>query len=140
MLCKQQPYSVSLEKLKGGTILKKTTVVFLCMLISSFLPFLTITAAANSGKEQVKIEDVTVSGTRGNYLVEGKATTTGTIFYSVEDGHNEFIANQKLQVSNNQFSLQIHIEEKDLPTNGTIIIFFSEEGREPYSVVLETFS
>lgn len=119
--------------------MKKTTVVFLCMLISSFLPFLTITAA-NSGKEQVKIEDVTVSGTRGNYLVEGKATTTGTIFYSVEDGHNEFIANQKLQVSNKQFSLKIHLEEKDLPTNGTIILFFSEEGKEPYSLVLETFS
>lgn len=111
--------------------MKKTTVVFLCMLISSFLPFLTITAAANSGKEQVKIEDVTVSGTRGNYLVEGKATTTGTIFYSVEDGHNEFIANQKLQVSNNQFSLQIHIEEKDLPTNGTIIIFFLKREEIP---------
>lgn len=139
MLCKQQPYSVSLEKLKGGTILKKATVVFLCMLISSFLPFLTITAA-NSGKEQVKIEDVTVSGTKGNYLVKGKAITTGTIFYSVEDGHNEFIVNQKLQVSKKQFSLKIHLEEKDLPTNGTIILFFSEEGKEPYSVVLETFS
>lgn len=110
------------------------------LISSSFLPFLTITAAANSGKEQVKIEDVSVSGTKGNYLVKGKATTTGIIFYSVEDGHNEFIANQKLQVKNNQFLLQIHLDKDDLPANGTIILFFSEEGKEPYSVILESFS
>ncbi|EOR21978.1 hypothetical protein KGR20_02540 [Cytobacillus oceanisediminis] len=118
--------------------MKKITAIILCLFIS--MPFLSIAASANSTKEQVKLQDVTVSGTNGNYVVKGKATTAGTIFYSVEDGHNELLTKQKLQINNNRFLLQIHLNKKDLPTNGTVILYFSEEGKEPYSVVLETFS
>ncbi|SLK41419.1 Uncharacterised protein [Mycobacteroides abscessus subsp. abscessus] len=119
--------------------MKKIMAVVLCVIISGFIPYMS-TASANSTKEQVKVQDISVSGSSGNYIVKGMISEGTDVYYTVEDGHNELIAKRKISLSNQKFSLEIHLNKKDLPTNGTIILYFSEEGKEPYSVVLETFS
>lgn len=113
--------------------------VVLCLIISGFIPYIS-TASANSNKEQVKLEDISVSGTNGKYVVKGTVSTKTALYYTVEDGHNELIAKKRVPLSNNNFMLHIHVNKKDLPTNGTVILYFSEKGKEPYPVVLETFS
>lgn len=119
--------------------LKKIMMVVLCVIINGFIPYMS-TASANSNKEQVKVQDLSVSGTNGNYVVKGMISEAKDTYYTVEDGHNELIPKKKVPLSNHKFLLEIHLNKKDLPTNGTVILYFSEEGKEPYSVVLETFS
>jgi len=119
--------------------LKKIIAVVLCFIISGFIPYIS-TASANSNKEQVKLQDLSVSGTNGNYVIKGTVSTKNAVYYTVEDGHHELIAKKKVPLSNNKFLLHIHVNVKALPTNGTVILYFSEEGKEPYPVVLETFS
>ena len=120
--------------------MKKITAIVIFCFIGGYIPFMTITAAANSIKEQVKIQDVSVSGTKGSYLIKGMAFSEDTIYYTVEDGHNELITKKTLPVKNHTFSLKLQLDEKNLPINGTLTLYFSEEGKEPYSIVLETFS
>lgn len=120
--------------------LKKIMAVVLCVIISGFIPYISTAASANSNKEQVTVQNLSVSGTKGNYVVKGIFAEGKDVYYTVEDGHNELIPKKKLPLSNHKFSLEIHLNKEELPKNGTIILYFSVEGKEPYSVVLETFS
>ncbi|WP_400246465.1 hypothetical protein AB3U99_06430 [Niallia sp. JL1B1071] len=119
--------------------MKKIMTVVLCVIISGFIPYMS-TVSANSNKEQVTIQDLSVNGTNGNYVIKGIIPEGKEVYYTVEDGHNELIAKKKVPLSNHKFLLEIHLNKKELPANGTVILYFSEEGKEPYSVVLETFS
>lgn len=119
--------------------LKKIMTVALCVIISMFIPYIS-TVSANFNKEQVTLQELSVSGTNGNYVVKGIISEGKDVYYTVEDGHNELISKTKVPLSNHKFQLDIHINKQDLPRNGTVILYFSEEGKAPYSVVLETFS
>jgi hypothetical protein len=120
--------------------LQKILAVVLCVIISGFTPYMS-TASANSNKEKVDLSNLSVNGANGNYLVKGMISgSEDDVYYTVEDGHNELIAKKKVPLTNHKFMLEIHLNKKDLPTNGTVILYFSEEGKEPYPVVLETFS
>ncbi|WP_048719074.1 MULTISPECIES: hypothetical protein [unclassified Bacillus (in: firmicutes)] len=118
--------------------MQKILAVVLCVLISGFIPYMS-TASANY-KEKVNLSNLSVNGTNGNYLVKGMIFGSEDVYYTVEDGHNELIAKKKVPLTDHKFMLEIHLDKKDLPTNGTVILYFSEDGKEPYPVVLETFS
>ncbi|CAI9386571.1 MULTISPECIES: hypothetical protein [Bacillaceae] len=119
--------------------MQKILAVVLCVLISGFIPYMSI-VSANSNKEKVNLSNLSVNGTNGNYLVKGMIFGSEDVYYTVEDGHNELIAKKKVPLTDHKFMLEIHLDKKDLPTNGTVILYFSEDGKEPYPVVLETFS
>lgn len=100
--------------------------------------------------ENLVFRDIAVSGKRGVYTVTGQANVTkGEFFYTVEDGHNEFISETLVKVSTNypnwiSFELDISIPVEKMPENGTLILNLyekSESGQilESLPVVLETF-
>jgi len=130
------PYLDSLEKNKGDIPLKKgLAVILVCIFINLMggLP--------EKAMEQTEwIQQISVSGEKGMYEVKGKVSSEYPIFYTVEDGHQEFISNQNLKVVNGNFTVQVHLDKKQLPVNGTVMIYFMSANKETISVVLEVFS
>ncbi len=92
----------------------------------------------------LQFQDVKVSGTNGDYLVTGTAKGKyGPVYYTVEDGHVEFIKEKQVQLQEDgTFQLNIHIPREKLPHNATLILYLYEKNKkgeknQPYPVVLE---
>lgn len=92
--------------------------------------------------------DVKVQGNNGNYQVSGEVESEkGTFYYSVEDGHEVFIQETKIQTKKLSsglvtFHIDIQIPESKLPANGTVILYLYERSSDnlitnSYPVVLE---
>ncbi|QED47200.1 hypothetical protein [Cytobacillus dafuensis] len=59
----------------------------------------------------------------------------GEFFYVVEDGHDELIPATKKKVEPSfpnwsKFEMEVHIPNKKLPNNGTVILYFFEVNNE----------
>ncbi|MCQ6274344.1 intracellular proteinase inhibitor [Bacillus sp. V3B] len=96
-------------------------------------------------------KDIVASGKKGVYLVTGQVNLEkDEFFYTVEDGHNEYISETPVKVSSNgptgnSFELAVTIPAEKLPQNGTLILNLYEKSKSGqilnnFPVVLETFN
>jgi hypothetical protein len=81
-------------------------------------------------------------GYMGNYVITGEAR--GSFYYSVEDGHVQFIREKKVDLKGNAekwhpFKIMINIPRTALPENGSVIVTLYKHGGDTYPVVLEQF-
>lgn len=101
-------------------------------------------------KEESAFKNIIVDGGSGNYKVRGDAHIGKDYFYySVEDGHTQFINESKVQTGKAfgnayPFVITISIPKEKLPKNGTLIMNLftkSEKGenQQSHPVVLEVF-
>ncbi|XJZ28156.1 hypothetical protein ACF5W4_04985 [Bacillota bacterium Lsc_1132] len=106
--------------------------------------------AASAGKnssEKLQIRHVRVQGSGGRYTVTGKAK--GNYFYTVEDGHNVLVPEKILlkkvdKLKWTPFKVKIILAKKQLPPNGTIVLYAYERDSQGkmvrgYSILLEKF-
>ena len=96
-------------------------------------------------KENPIFQHVKAEGKNGHYLVTGEAKSS-KFYYSVEDGHNEYVEEKQLTVTENNpsFQLEIQIPVEKLPNKGSLILFLYERIKEnkminSYPVILERF-
>ncbi len=102
-------------------------------------------------EENTAFRKLMVSGTNGTYIVTGESNTKqDSFYYTVEDGHVEIIKerNMALKGGNQEwepFKLDIHLPEKKLPVNGTLMLNLYERNSggdiiHLYPLVLERFN
>ncbi|WP_019153280.1 hypothetical protein [Robertmurraya massiliosenegalensis] len=112
-----------------------------------FIPFLVnfVSGDVQEASEKSIFQNVQVKGEGGSYTVTGEANTKeGQIFYTVEDGHYQYITETVLSLSKKsaQFQINIKLPPEKLPENATLILHLYEKddnGRilHSYPVVLE---
>lgn len=81
-------------------------------------------------------------GYMGNYVITGEAK--GSFYYSVEDGHVQFIREKKVNIKGDgakwhPFKITINIPRTALPDNGSVIVTLYKHGASTYPVVLDQF-
>lgn len=86
-------------------------------------------------------------GYMGNYVITGEAR--GSFYYSVEDGHVQFIREKKVNVKGSEakwhpFKIMINIPRTALPDNGSVIVTLYKHGAKRtttdiHPIVLEQF-
>ncbi|TKC20100.1 intracellular proteinase inhibitor [Robertmurraya kyonggiensis] len=98
--------------------------------------------------EQTVFKNVLVDGEKGEYLVEGEAhTEAGAFFYTVEDGHYQYVDETKINLSDKSpspFKIAVKIPADQLPYNATLILNLYERDKDNqivhnYPVILEEF-
>lgn len=100
--------------------------------------------------ENPVFKGIKTDGQSGSYKISGEARpTSGKFFYTIEDGHNQLIAETKvIQQSKypnwHPFSLKVAIPENKLPQNGSLILTLYERSKDgkiihTYPVLLERF-
>lgn len=103
------------------------------MMTHSFIGYKQLEEAAMENNAFRKIE---VSGGKGTYTVTGEArSSSGELFYLVEDGHIEFISEKKLAAKGkfpswSTIKLDINIPEEKFPESGTIVLYLYERNNE----------
>ncbi|MGG0719128.1 Gmad2 immunoglobulin-like domain-containing protein [Robertmurraya massiliosenegalensis] len=115
-----------------------------------FIPFLVNLVSGEVQQEAEKriFENVQVEGKAGNYKVKGEASTKeGKLFYTVEDGHYQYIDETVLSLSKKypdmaSFAINIKLPPEKLSKNATLMLHLyekDEKGRiiHSYPVVLE---
>jgi len=117
---------------------------------ASSLDISSVQLSLNHEAERVQalFRKIKVSGTDGDYVITGDAkTTTGLFYYTVEDGHHEYLRKKLVSAPDkwNSFRIHVQISKVKLPKNGTLLIYLSEkdkDGHITYSipVVLERFN
>lgn len=122
-------------------------------LIFSFLspvPFQTdayFAAVEKSSEENEAFKKIDVQGKDGSYVVKGEVKTKrGAFFYTVEDGHNQYVDETKITSGTEwtPFEIKVEIEQEELPQNATIVLHLymkDETGGNVHSlpVVLQRF-
>lgn len=99
---------------------------------------------------QSVFRNIVVTGNNGDYVVTGEAKTkVGTFFYTVEDGHNQFVDETKVIIPQmsldwGRFEIPIKISNDKLPNNATLILNLYERDsggniKNTNPVVLEKF-
>ncbi|UQD51387.1 intracellular proteinase inhibitor [Bacillus methanolicus] len=85
--------------------------------------------------------NVKVSGEKGHYKVSGEARPIkGLFYYSVEDGHNEFIS-ETVRAHKTKFpkwapfSISIDIDKSKLPVNASLILNLYERSKKDKSII-----
>ncbi|EIJ81885.1 hypothetical protein PB1_03060 [Bacillus methanolicus PB1] len=92
-------------------------------------------------EENPVFRNVKVSGEKGNYEVSGEARPIKGVFYfTVEDGHNEFIFETKRDHKTKfpvwaPFSISIDIDKNKLPLNGSLILNLYERSKKDNSII-----
>ncbi|WP_462408957.1 Gmad2 immunoglobulin-like domain-containing protein [Neobacillus sp. Marseille-QA0830] len=119
--------------------------ILICILLI-FFPLM-LNTDANEVVHFPGIRNVMVSGGNGTYTVKGEANEG--FFYTVEDGHNQYIEEQKVLAGGKktewqQFSISVRIPSGRLPDNGTLMFHFYQRKQNgqiiyEYPVVLERF-
>jgi hypothetical protein len=103
-----------------------------------------------SEESESPFRNVQVSGGKGKYSVIGEAATKERVlYYTVEDGHFQYVEETKLNLAKkfpewSSFKLEINIPNDKLPENATLILnlYERDEGgnvTNTYPVVLEQF-
>lgn len=88
--------------------------------------------------------NIEVEGQNGVYKIQGE-TKRGEFFYTVEDGHIQYIEEQKVTLkSKGKFKIEINIPKNELPKNATLILNLYEQDGDgkivnSYPVVLQKF-
>jgi Immunoglobulin-like domain of bacterial spore germination len=96
---------------------------------------------SQNAAENPVFRNVIVSGEKGNYEVSGEARPIeGVFYYTVEDGHNEFIsetarAHQTKFPEWSPFSITVNIDKKKLPVNGSLILNLYERSKKDNSII-----
>lgn len=119
-------------------------IVFFITILFFLIPTLSF------AKEDTLFKNIVVDGGSGNYKVRGDAHLgKDYFFYSVEDGHSQFIGETKVQTGKAfgdayPFVISVSIPKKKLPTNRTLLMNLytkSENGEilQSHPVVLEVF-
>ncbi len=89
-------------------------------------------------------------GFKGNYVITGEAKPkNSTLFYTVEDGHVQFIREKKVEVHGkprkwHPFKIIINIPDTALPDNGSVVLTLYERNANgkmihSYPIILEQF-
>ncbi|RTR31553.1 intracellular proteinase inhibitor [Robertmurraya yapensis] len=111
-----------------------------------FIPFLSSLLFGEG--EQAVFKNVLVDGEKGEYLVEGEVRTeAGVFFYTVEDGHYQYVDETKVTLSDKSsapFKIAVKIPTEQLPDNATLILNLYERDKanqivHNYPVILEEF-
>lgn len=97
-------------------------------------------------EESSAFRNVKVEGEKGVYEVKGDAKTkSGTFFYTVEDGHNQYVDETRVSSGTEwqPFIIRIQIPKEKLPDNATLILYLYEKDEtggiaNSLPVVLET--
>jgi hypothetical protein len=100
--------------------------------------------------ENPVFRNVKAAGNNGKYVITGEVMTKdGFVLYSVEDGHEELLKEQQLQIAGSEgewknFKFEINIPKDKLPKNGALVLKLYErndKGQEQnvYPLVLEMF-
>jgi hypothetical protein len=90
-------------------------------------------------------QNIKVEGKDGNYKISGEAAQGFTkVYYSVEDGHNQYVEETELDVSK-PWSVQIQIPKEELPSFGVITVVLyvknsSGETTQTQAIQLQNFN
>jgi Intracellular proteinase inhibitor len=96
-------------------------------------------------EENPAFRHVKVSGKNGRYVVSGEVSAD-TYFYSVENGHNEYIKEHQIRAQGvgkwEPFSLNIEVPPEAVPKNGSLLLNLYQKNKNGeivnhYPVVLE---
>jgi len=120
-------------------------------IIISLLVVFCILPSIGLANEESFFRNLIVKGGAGSYEISGEVRTSQRfIFYSVEDGHKQFLAETKIKTSANggkfvPFSIHVDIPINELPKNATLILHLYEKTTNgeiihSYPVVLEVFN
>ncbi|MBT2659903.1 BsuPI-related putative proteinase inhibitor [Bacillus sp. ISL-45] len=101
--------------------------------------------------ENPVFKGVVSEGGKGNYKIMGDARPiNGKFYYTVEDGHNQLIAETEVVPDAKYphwkpFTLEVSIPESKLPQNGSVILNLYERSKDgeiihTYPVLLERFN
>jgi hypothetical protein len=101
--------------------------------------------------ENPLFKSVNSEGVKGTYKVMGEVRPiNGKFYYTVEDGHNQLIAETEVVAGAkypqwNPFTLEVSIPESKLPQNGSVILNLYERSKDgeiihSYPVLLERFN
>ncbi|WP_026585284.1 BsuPI-related putative proteinase inhibitor [Bacillus sp. J33] len=79
------------------------------------------------------------SGEQGMYTVTLEARSlSGKLFYTVEDGHNELIAERPLQTKSSDWepiTISLRIPKEKLPESGSVILYLYEKSQKDGSII-----
>jgi GH35 family endo-1,4-beta-xylanase len=113
-------------------------VIFILLALLMAAPLMDSKAAEQDYRKIYKL------GYMGNYVITGEAK--GSFYYSVEDGHVQYIQEKKVSLKGKQslwhpFKIMINIPKTALPENGSVIVTFYKKGENTgtYPIVLEQF-
>ncbi|WP_251554352.1 Gmad2 immunoglobulin-like domain-containing protein [Neobacillus muris] len=121
------------------------------LLMSVLLFFFPLMVNADiNGVKETEFRNMRVSGENGTYRVSGEVKWNDKgVFYTVEDGHNEYLREQRIWIKGKQvkwrpFSFTIQIPLVKLPENGTLMVYLYKRNQNgeienEYPVVLERF-
>lgn len=129
--------------------------IFLCLIVFPALWGSTNQPSAQSNSSSIKqltakklpLRHIKVIGSGGRYIVKGQVGQSGVdYFYTIEDGHNVLIQ-KKLLIKKKEkqkwvsFRIKVNLSKEQMPHNGTLILFISEQGKTAYShpIILEKF-
>jgi hypothetical protein len=121
-------------------------VIFILLALLMAAPLINSKAATmHPGKESDQVyRKIYKIGYRGNYVITGEAK--GSFYYSVEDGHVQFIQEKKVNLKGKRamwhpFKIAINIPQTALPENGSVIVTFYKKGetKGTYPIVLDQF-
>lgn len=104
----------------------------------------------NTIEPEIMFRNIHMGGNKGSYIVTGETTlNNGITFYSVEDGHIEFLSKKQLIVKRKSldwatFKIILKIPKDKLPKNGSLILNLYERTSKgmmihSYPVILERF-
>ena len=113
------------------------------MVLALFFPF---NLNNNVYKENPVIRNVHAEGQNGRYLIMGE-TKAGDYYYTVEDGHNQYIPEKQFRNREqgwSSFNIQLKLSKTSLPKNGTLILHLYQRNQNKtihnsYPVVLDRF-
>lgn len=100
---------------------------------SSAVPFQTdayFATVEKPSEENEAFKKIEVQGKDGSYVVKGEVKTErGAFFYTVEDGHNQYVDETKITSGTEwtPFEIKVEIEQEKLPQNATIILHLYEK-------------
>ncbi|MBO9129684.1 hypothetical protein [Bacillus sp. 165] len=90
-------------------------------------------------------QNIKVEGKDGNYKLSGDAAQGWSKgYYSVEDGHNQYVEETSTDMSK-PWSVQVHISKEDLPSFGviTLVLYIKDDNgqiTQTQAVQLQNFN
>ena len=87
--------------------------------------------------ENEAFQKIKVNGQKGSYVVTGEVRAgSREFFYVVEDGHNEYISEKKLEVKEttaknwSSFNIKIEVQKEEFPESGNVILYLYERNKD----------
>lgn len=107
----------------------------LLFLVTGFFSF--ETAMTELFEKNAAFQNIFVTGENGKYVITGETrSANGEFFFTVEDGHNEWITGKKKTVSEvyptwSKFKIEVSVPIEKLPKkNGSVILYLFERSSD----------